>query len=946
MSIPGDPMNDSVQPVRYLLIACGVLRREVAEVQRNLPSQVHLDEVWLEQGLHRDPKRLNRLVREALTAAETEERPYDAVLLGYGACSGGTLGIESGRYRIVLPRAHDCITLFLGSKERYLEEFSAAPGTYWYTPGFIDGAVQPGMSEKYAGIFHQYEDAFETYRDRFGDDLARYVVEHNEQAWIRNYSRGAYVDSGLPGGDAVREKAKAFCAARNWLFAKVKGDLGLIRDLCAGNWGAERFLVLDPGESAAFGGIDDIVTVHAAEREETGVYGTFAWRYRFDGSGYRPADDGDPPPARTTDVVIGIDAGGTFTDAAVVSLADRTVLATAKAPTTPHDLAEGIRAVLERLPADHRRAAGRVAVSTTLATNSIVEDRGARTGLLLIGYPPETAALVRLGASDLKETVPGRHDIHGTEIEALDEAALLAAAGRLTARGVEAFAVSSYLAVRNPTHERRACAILMERWLGIPAVAGRDLTDDLDAVRRAGTVLLNARLLPVIRSLADSVEAVVRDLGIAADIRLVTTEGTLMNLDEARRSPVRMVLSGPAASVEGARFLADVEDCVVADIGGTTTDIAVIARGAARRSGRGSTVGGYRTSLRAVDLCTIGLGGDSRIGLRLGRIRVGPRRAVPLSVLARAHPGIATHLQTLAGLQGGDSGLVDPGIHYLLIYRSGNSLTSRERAIVAALSEGPLSAVQLADRLAYPYLSLIGAERLEELGIVRTAGLTPTDLLVAEGRFDGGDPGTARLLIALHAARAGISEDAFREAVWDELHRKLAETLIGETLAEPGSDGSFPGCRFCARSIEGTPAIRVDYRLTAPLVAVGAPAPALMADLGRYLAAEMVFPQYHEVANAVGAAAGVGKTRIDMRIILDEHGRFVLYAPDGIALFRDLGAARGEARDHALRLAEAYARDMGYDAFTVDIVCRDSTAPSGYGGTVYLETAVGVEIAW
>lgn len=186
---------------RYKLIVCGVFKKEIDSLRPRIPDTVRLEEVWLEQGLHREPDRLNVLIKREIAAAEEADEPLDAILLGYGICSHGTIGVSSTKYRIVMPRAHDCITLFLGSKERYLEEFSRAPGTYWFTPGFIGGGMQPGMSEKYAGVYHQYEEKYEEYRQRFGgDEPARFIIEHQEQAWIRNYSRGAYVAGGLPGG--------------------------------------------------------------------------------------------------------------------------------------------------------------------------------------------------------------------------------------------------------------------------------------------------------------------------------------------------------------------------------------------------------------------------------------------------------------------------------------------------------------------------------------------------------------------------------------------------------------------------------------------------------------------------------------------------------------------------------------------------------------------------
>jgi hypothetical protein len=269
---------------RYRLIVCGVFAKEIASLRSRIPETVALDEVWLELGLHRDPAHLNRLLREAVAAAENGNTPLDAILLGYGLCSRGTEGISSGRFRIVIPRAHDCITLFLGSKERYLAEFNRTPGTYWFSPGYLESGGEPGMSEKYPGIHREYEARYEEYLARFGEDEARYIIERQEQAWIRNYTRGAYVGGALA-NDRLREKARRFCESRDWAFEEVAGDQGLLLDLISGNWDESRFLVLEPGEVLTAGGEEEVVragnadgsdspSAHATGAPQTGSAGT------------------------------------------------------------------------------------------------------------------------------------------------------------------------------------------------------------------------------------------------------------------------------------------------------------------------------------------------------------------------------------------------------------------------------------------------------------------------------------------------------------------------------------------------------------------------------------------------------------------------------------------------------------------------------------------------
>ncbi|MBN1291234.1 MAG: DUF1638 domain-containing protein [Candidatus Latescibacteria bacterium] len=911
------------------------------ELRKTVPNDVELIEVWLEQGLHREPAKLNKLVKNEIVSTEANNEQFDAILLGYGICSRGTIGVKSNRYRIVVPRAHDCITMFLGSKERYLDEFSKAPGTYWFTPGFMSGKMQPGMSEKYAGIYHQFEENYEEYLEKFGDEeSARFVIDHQEQAWIKNYSRGAYVKSGLPGGEALKKKAVAFCSNRNWTFEEVQGDFTLIRDLISGNWDPDRFLVLEPGQTLIVGGINDIINAQGTEKESLDFRDDYQKSFVYDGN-YREIRPDEPfNLSGDTDRVIGIDAGGTYTDAVVISLKKHTVLATAKAPTTYHDLSIGIRKAVLELPGDLVKTANRLAISTTLATNAIVEGKGGRTGVILIGYDESTSSKISIGAGDLKAVIPGLHDIYGVEIQPLDEYKLVETANKMIEKGVEALAVSSYMGTRNPNHEVRALSILRDRF-SVPVVTGHDLTDDIDSVRRAMTALLNARLLPVIDRLVDSIKRVVEDLELPVDIRLVTTEGSLMNTVEAKQAPVRMLLSGPAASVAGVRFLTDVDSCVLIDMGGTTSDIAVIEGGSARRTGRGATVGQYKTSIHATDIRTLGLGGDSRTAWEHERVTVGPKRVVPICVLATEYQNIIEHLEELKGYSGTDYGLVQPGTFYVIHRMPSNIsfLNEREQRILHLLEKGPLSEVQLAERLDYPYVSLLGTERLEKTGIILASGLTPTDIVSAEGNFKIWDKKAAEILLSLFSERSGLSISEFIEQVRTEILRLASSEIITETLSGNG-DESFPGCQYCRDTFGVNGPIEVSYRLKTSLVGIGAPTHHLIKGMGKFLTATTIFPEHGEVANAIGAASGAGGMHIDMGVIPDTKGRFLLYSPDGKFVFGSLNDAKTEALRLSREHARIYAGRMGYERFRLDVRVKDRSAPTANSGEIYIDTSI------
>ncbi|MDA0336120.1 MAG: hydantoinase/oxoprolinase family protein [bacterium] len=282
------------------------------------------------------------------------------------------------------------------------------------------------------------------------------------------------------------------------------------------------------------------------------------------------------------DLALGVDTGGTYTDAAVVTWPAAAVVASAKALTTPGNLAigvsEAIRAALAGAPADATQRIGVVGLSTTLATNAIVEGVGNPVCLLLIGYDAELLRrfdFERQLVTDDVVFVAGGHDGNGHQVAALDEEALIEAVRQRCTR-VDAFAVSGYFSVRNPAHENRARELIRVHGGDRPVTCASELTGQLDSIRRATTAALNARLIPLLRGLVQTVRDTLLDTGIVAPLMVVKGDGSMVGADFALERPVETILSGPAASVVGAWHLAGQRDAWVVDIGGTTTDIAVL----------------------------------------------------------------------------------------------------------------------------------------------------------------------------------------------------------------------------------------------------------------------------------------------------------------------------------------------------------------------------------
>ena len=241
--------------MRILALTCEVLSRAVYLAAARSP---HVVDVRLNQrGLHDNPPNLRAVLQEQLDAIAA---PYDAVVLAYGLCGAATAGLRATHVPVVMPRAHDCITLFLGSRERYASEGAAHPGTYWYVQDYLerssDGSAFAGMgatSDAAARAIHA------EYVEKYGTENADYLMEVLG-AWQAHYDRAAFVDLGVvPGVAAVEARARDEAAARGWSFERVAGELTLVRRLVEGDWDPADFLVVEPGASIAMSYDDQVI---------------------------------------------------------------------------------------------------------------------------------------------------------------------------------------------------------------------------------------------------------------------------------------------------------------------------------------------------------------------------------------------------------------------------------------------------------------------------------------------------------------------------------------------------------------------------------------------------------------------------------------------------------------------------------------------------------------
>jgi hypothetical protein len=242
--------------LRLKLIACEILYREFCAAVARSAHQVDVE--FLPKGLHDiGQEGMSRRLRETLGAVDQSR--YDAVLLGYGLCSNGLVGLSAGQVPLVVPRAHDCITLFLGCKQRYLDYFFSHPGVYFKTSGWIergDHLAQLGDEsiKQKTGMGQTYDELVA----RYGEDNAKFLYDQLCDM-TRNYGQLTYIEMGIEPDDRFERHTRELAAERGWKYDHVRGDMGLVQALVDARWDDDRFLVVQPGQRVAASFDDGVV---------------------------------------------------------------------------------------------------------------------------------------------------------------------------------------------------------------------------------------------------------------------------------------------------------------------------------------------------------------------------------------------------------------------------------------------------------------------------------------------------------------------------------------------------------------------------------------------------------------------------------------------------------------------------------------------------------------
>lgn len=654
---------------------------------------------------------------------------------------------------------------------------------------------------------------------------------------------------------------------------------------------------------------------------------------------------------------IGIDTGGTYTDAVVVDTTQRQVLASAKALTTRGDLSLGVLESLQRVLDASRgqvdpEQIGLVSLSTTLATNALVEGKGSAIAVILLGFDD-----TMLERTELKTALPaakvvriaGGHQYDGSELALLDETALQAALESLTGT-VDAYAVAAVYSVRNASHERRVQALIQQQ-TGCPVTASCDLSEALNGPRRALTAAFNARIIAMIVALINAVQTALKAQHIAAPLMVVKGDGSLASAQAVIEKPIETILSGPAASVIGANFLSGLKDFIISDIGGTTTDVAIVRNGWPALNEKGAMVGTHRTMVKAIDMQTIGLGGDSEVAVdALGKVSLQANRVVPVSLIGARWPSVKKHLQA-AMSQGMGLGIAtlfllrpegfDPA-------RDPTDLTAAEKSLLAAIGTEPLPWTQVVSSVSDRRRVL----RFVERGLVQLAGFTPSDAAHVLGRQSQWSKEVAELAclmigrsygkVSYNEANLKAECQAFAQEVFEVMVAKSVHVLI-ESLAAGSFAANDPLVSLIARGQHLLSHLQVKLQPSIPLVAVGGPAPVFYGEVGKRLGVETVIPEGSEVANAIGAAIGLIRVQAVVTIGLKEQGGFSLHHSGDPLFFVEASNALAEADRLVRQMAEAKAQQMAGEVLQTEVQTERLDIPNFVGDTGLISATLRAE---
>ena len=566
---------------------------------------------------------------------------------------------------------------------------------------------------------------------------------------------------------------------------------------------------------------------------------------------------------------IGIDTGGTYTDAVIYRLTDHKLLASAKSLTTKEDLKIGIRGVLKKLPQELLSSCTSISLSTTLATNACVENKGGNGKLILIGLKRQIleSSYQEYGFENLDDIWLLECTLTDTPKTSTEpdwnafRKSLKSFAGNCDCVSIVQLFAKEHLG----SYEKKAAEIVKSE-LDVPVILGHDLFPDRNILRRGAGALLNARLIPVIHEFMDAIRTVFREQGLTLPIVIVKSNGNLMSSAYTCLHPVETLLCGPAASTIGARHLSGEEQAVIVDMGGTTTDISIIRDGKPMEAKDGIQVGGFKTFVKGLYVDTFALGGDTAVHYDYdGNLYLENYRIMPLCMLASNYPGVMEQLETLQNYEKGHTCCMYEFFVLLKDISGSAEYTEDEQKFCEALKNGPLMLQNAAAAIGRDAYSL-KTERLEADSIVLRAGLTPTDAMHIRGDFASFNRKASLMGAGFVSRYAGLSIEELCSNIYNLVIKRLYCNLVRILLQTENpafkNTATAPELQKLIeysyqQAVSASPALLTAiFHTNSALIGVGAPTHVFLESAARLLGTKAIIPPYASVANAVGAIVG------------------------------------------------------------------------------------------
>ena len=398
----------------------------------------------------------------------------------------------------------------------------------------------------------------------------------------------------------------------------------------------------------------------------------------------------------------------------------------------------------------------------------------------------------------------------------------------------------------------------------------------------------------------------------------------------ASEFPVQTALSGPAASMAGARYLTGLEDALVIDVGGTTSDIGFLENGVVDVCEEGAAIGSWRTHVKAVDMLTTGLGGDSAIVFDKGLWHIGPERITPFCVL-----NSACSLAPAPGKTLSSSDHPSRVLQWLSLTGKEPSFTlnSQEKNLMKLLRDGPMMIRDLADVLCQGVWKLVRSERLEKDYCVQRAGLTPTDLYHLQGKMDLWDAPDLESYFASLLCLQKESRETVLGTLENMIARKLGDSVLKKVFPEIPGEGAFSSVVLQ----QGNRRISLTPKLQIPVIGLGASAPLLLKEAVSRLGGELLLPENGDVANALGAVTSEVSVAAEARIIAGSSGLYAVQGLDHLESRETLVDAEESCLAALVDKTRALGRRAGTSASRVTVHVEDKTAEASGGELLFLE---------